>query len=326
MLKFLIIIPILFFSRSTFGQTCCSGGVPLSGNIGFIGEEKGLFQFELSYDYNFLNTLYFQNQKLNDNSRKRTTQSILFKSGYNISNSFSADLLFSYVQQEREINQFNNINYTRTRGVGDAIVLLKYKVHGISNFNQILLVGLGSKVPIGKSDLKTDQGISLSADLQPGSGSYDFIYWGHFQRQFKLRPTLVVLSRIIYKQNGKNDNYLGSQTYQFGNEFQSLIGVGDIFYIKNLSITSGLSLRYRNTSFDKVNNVRLANTGGEWIYLAPSIGLSINSFTTLNISPELPIYTNLIGTQLSTDFRLNTGLHIKLKNYKSIKTIKTIKL
>ena len=156
MLRVLIIIPILFLSGVATGQTCCSGGVPLSGNIGFIGEEKGLFQFELSYDYNFLNTLYFQNQKLNDNSRKRTTQSILFKSGYNISNSFSADLLLSYVQQEREINQFNSINYTRTRGLGDAIILVKYRVHGISHDNQTFLLGLGSKIPIGKSDLKTN--------------------------------------------------------------------------------------------------------------------------------------------------------------------------
>jgi len=322
MLRILILIPIFFLSRIADGQTCCSGGVPLSGNIGFIGEEKGLFQFELSYDYNYLNTLYYENNKLNDDSRKRTTHSVLFKTGYNILNSLSADILFSYVQQEREINQFNSINYTRTRGIGDAIVLLKYRVDGISNYNQILLLGLGSKIPLGKSNLKTDQGISLSSDLQPGSGSYDFIYWGHFQRQFKSRPSLVVLSRIIYKQNGENNEYLGSQTYQFGNEFQSIIGVGDHFFIKNLLLTPGVSIRYRNTSFDKVNKEKLANTGGDWIYLVTSVGFNINSFLTFNISPEFPIYTNLSGTQLSTDFRFNTGLHIKLNNYKSIKTLK----
>ena len=38
-------------------QTCCSGGVPLSGNIGFEGANQGAFQMELSYDLNYLATL-----------------------------------------------------------------------------------------------------------------------------------------------------------------------------------------------------------------------------------------------------------------------------
>ena len=33
-----------------FSQTCCSGGVPLSGNIGFKGAARGTLQMELSYD------------------------------------------------------------------------------------------------------------------------------------------------------------------------------------------------------------------------------------------------------------------------------------
>ncbi|MBL4939411.1 MAG: hypothetical protein JKY16_03905, partial [Lutibacter sp.] len=38
-------------------QTCCSGGVPLSNNIGLEILAKGTTQFGINYDYNNLNTL-----------------------------------------------------------------------------------------------------------------------------------------------------------------------------------------------------------------------------------------------------------------------------
>ncbi len=38
-------------------QTCCSGGVPLSGNIGFEGSNRGTLQMELGYDLNYISTL-----------------------------------------------------------------------------------------------------------------------------------------------------------------------------------------------------------------------------------------------------------------------------
>ncbi len=42
---------------TSYSQTCCSGGVPLSGNIGFEGAGKGTLQMEVSYDLNYLATL-----------------------------------------------------------------------------------------------------------------------------------------------------------------------------------------------------------------------------------------------------------------------------
>jgi len=57
-------------------QTCCSGGVPLGGNVGFASYENRLYQFDLSYDLNVLSTLFNESEVLQDNSRLRSTQSI----------------------------------------------------------------------------------------------------------------------------------------------------------------------------------------------------------------------------------------------------------
>ena len=84
-------------------QTCCSGGVPISGNLGLPPGSGGTWQFSLGNDINVLKTLMDGREVLDDQSRERVTQSILFQSGYSITNRFSADLFFSYVKQERTI-------------------------------------------------------------------------------------------------------------------------------------------------------------------------------------------------------------------------------
>lgn len=309
---------LLFLSSfGIYGQTCCSGGVPLSGNLGFTASESGLLQLSINYDYNLLNTLYNENNILDDDSRKRLTHSLLIQSGYNFSESLSVDVLFSFVQQEREITQFNNINYTRTRGIGDAVILLKYRVHKLSNYSQDLLLGFGSKLPTGRSDLKTTSGISLNADLQPGSGSYDFIYWIHYQKIIQLRPTAIIYSRFIYRQNGTNNHYLKNQSYKFGNELQAMLGIGDQLMIKNLVLNPGIALKYRNKTKDIINDFQLDNTGGDWLYLVGSLGIHLNQNILFNVMPEIPIYTKVDGTQLSTDLRINMGIYLVFNNSKN---------
>ncbi|MCK5105500.1 MAG: hypothetical protein KAR17_21900, partial [Cyclobacteriaceae bacterium] len=48
---------IVLFSDITYGQTCCSGGVPISGNLGLPPGNIGTWQFSLAYDINVLKTL-----------------------------------------------------------------------------------------------------------------------------------------------------------------------------------------------------------------------------------------------------------------------------
>ena len=67
MLKFFILIMVGFSTHiNLFSQTCCSGGIPLSNSIGLPIENKGAFQFGLSYDYNNLNTLNSGDDELDD--------------------------------------------------------------------------------------------------------------------------------------------------------------------------------------------------------------------------------------------------------------------
>jgi len=67
---FYLMLLVGFGIQNIQGQTCCSGGVPLSGNLGLPIAESKIWQFSASYDLNVLKTLQTGTEKLDDNTRK----------------------------------------------------------------------------------------------------------------------------------------------------------------------------------------------------------------------------------------------------------------
>lgn len=301
-------------------QTCCSGGVPLSNNLGLPNKGKNSWVFGLSYDYNNLNTLNSGSKRLDDNSRIRNTNSVLLNTSYSFNDRFSTEILFTWVNQTRTISQFGNKNFTETSGIGDAILLFKYAFPNILGDNTLLNLGLGTKVALGKSDLVSKQGIQLTADLQPGSGALDGVGWLSVSKNLKLRPSATLFVNLAYRLTGVNDSYLNNtSTYEFGNELQANIGYSDQFLLFKTLFNPGLSFKYRKSSRDKISNVYLPNTGGEWVFIRTKLSAQLTSAFTLNSKVELPIYSYVDGTQLTPTARLTFGVNF-IVNKKKTKT------
>lgn len=317
-LLFQLVIALCFL-QNFFAQTCCSGGVPLSNNIGLPILEKGKIQLGVFYDYNHLNTLQRGPDKLNDASRIRITHSALFNVGYAITDNFSIEGLFSWVNQRRRINQFGNSNFEQTFGVGDAIIIGKYRLvnSGLSEWS----LGAGFKAPLGSTTKVNSQGFLIVADLQPGSGAFDYIFMSSFSRAFQFRRSLIASSRLIYRITGENDSYLGSSIYEFGNELQVFLTLADQLLIGKSIVSPSLSLKYRNVVKDRINQVKLENTGGNWLFLIPNIGVNLSPSITFLTNIEVPIYANVIGTQLTPTFRVNSGFSIILNSKNSLNKI-----
>lgn len=290
-------------------QTCCSGGIPLSNSIGLPTSGKGTILLGLSYDYNYLNTLKSGKDVLDDSARQRITQSALLNIGYTITTNFSVEGLFTYVKQERIITQFGNINKDGSNGIGDGVLLFKYNFNQIFKDNNLLRLGLGTKMPIGATDKKSDQGILLNPDLQPGSGAWDVIGWFFYSHTFSFRPSGTFSATAVYRYTGTNNNFLnGTTTYRFGNEFQGFINYTDQFLVGKNLMSPGLSVNYRNATKDEIGGSLLDNTGGEWVNLIPSINIEIIEDFNFLLKFEIPIYSFVDGTQLTPTFRITTGL------------------
>lgn len=295
-------------------QTCCSGGVPVSGNLGLPVSQKGTLQFNLSYDYNNLNTLKSGRLTLDDNSRKRITHSLLLETGYAFSDRISLDVFFSYVRQERLINQ---IDFTYTQGIGDMIFLFKYLITKNNENNHNFLVGGGVKLPIGASDRRNNNGLPLNADLQPGSGAVDLIGWTQWTKSLNSRLSFQLSSTLIYSYKGKNNSYLGNSLYQFGQELSWSFGASDQFIFKEKIISPSLQVRYRNAQSDLFENGELPSTGGNWLFIKSGVALPWSPQFSVETNFELPLFAEIEGTQVTPTIRWTIGFFYKINLLKS---------
>lgn len=294
------------------GQTCCSGGIPLSNNVGLQFNEDDILLFGLNYDYNNLNTLKNNSETLDDNSRLRTTHSVLLNLGYSISKRWTVEGLFTWVNQRRLISQFGNENLDQTSGIGDAIILVRYAVLNSSKTNWNFEVGAGIKIPFGSSTETSEQGITLNADLQPGSNSWDQVYFLSLAKTFNFRPSMAFSSRFVYRNTGVNNSYFGDSTYKFGNEIQAFFGVSDQFLIKKFLFNPSLNLKYRNALKDETQGFEIPNTGGNWLFIIPSFSFRLFQNVTFIATAELPLYSEPEGIQLTPTYRITTGLLFNL--------------
>ena len=305
------VLLLLIFNHYSYSQTCCSGGVPLSANLGLPASEKGSWQFSLSYDYNQLKTLKSGNVELEDGLRERLTQSVLFETGYTFSKRFSLDVLLTYVRQERHIFSTLGTNSTVTNGIGDGVLLLMYNI--LPNHPRTTaLVGLGPKIPFGATDKVSKSGISLPADLQPGSGAWDAVLWGTISKSLGFRPNLSVSATSTYRATGVNPDYLGSIEYEFGNDLQIIAGFSDRIIIGSSIWDPSLFFRYRNAKRDTNNGVEIDATGGEWVFLMPGLKYSFNPDISISAIVELPLYSFVNNTQLTPTKRFTVGIYYKL--------------
>lgn len=310
----LYLVILLIYSAQLSAQ-CCSGGVPLSNNLGLSQEDKGTIQIGLNYDYNNLNTLNAGRDKLDEKFRLRTTHSILLNASYAFTNNFSAEGLFTWVNQRRIItSQFDGRKNTEaSSGIGDAIILLKYRFPNVFSENSDLTLGLGTKTPIGSSTEIDSRGIILINDLQPGSNAWDFIYWLSASKRFNFRPTLNTSIRFTYRNTGTDNDYLGNSTYKYGNEFQGFLSFSDQFLFLKTITTPSLSFKYRNAIKDQTGAKDIDNTGGNWVFIIPNFSINITPNIVFSTKAELPIYSNVDGTQLTPTYRITSGLLLKLK-------------
>ena len=110
-------------------QACCSGGVPISGNLGLASSTPGDLQLQLTYDHNTLRDLLTVSEVLDDRSRTRKTLSLMLESSYDLSPRFSTSALVPFVRQERLIQTLSGTeDFTANHGLGDIIFLVRYNL------------------------------------------------------------------------------------------------------------------------------------------------------------------------------------------------------
>ncbi len=311
-IRFFILALLLFPTTVSYTQSCCSGGVPLSSNLGLPSVDPGVMQLSLSYDYNNLNTLKAGWEKLDDDTRERITHSALLNWGVAVNNRISVEGIFSYLSQVRKVT-LTSTDITQTNGIGDAVFLINYRLWTAKNKASNWRAALGVKAPLGATDRKDDRGIRVSEELQPGSGAWDAIVWTQFSHNLKVRPSTTINLTSAYSYKGKTS---GEQPYQFGNEWQFSFGIADRWLLGKALFDPGLSIRYRWAGADEFDSAPLPATGGQWVFIQPNLSWWLQPDLSFSLSATVPVLAYVENTQFSPTLRTNVGIFYRFALWK----------
>lgn len=318
--------------NSAFSQACCSGGVPLGGSLGLGTAEQKRMQFLVTYDINSIRDLVAVDQLLEDDTRNRQTNSLLLEMNYGLSDRFSFAAVVPYITQVRTINGFEGFQeVTQTQGLGDLVFLLKYRVTpNDNNLNHSFVIGAGPKLPTGKTDFVNNNGLILQADMQPGSGSLDGFLWSFYQKSGLFSPALSLVNVMTFRKSGKNTSYNGSQTYEFGDEFQFNLGLNYNVFTVRWPVDFFVFGRYRSQTEDFIDGNTFPSTGGKWVYVIPGVNVAFHPDMAFRFTSDIPVYWKLDGTQLTTSskftFSLFYNLSLAKKGTSNITPSKTFQL
>lgn len=307
-MKSVFIIVLLFtMNILSSGQACCTAGTPILGSLELSSGRKGVLDIGVTFERNVLRDIYEGSSPLVDYTRERMTESLLVELNYGISSRLTATLLTTFVNQIRIIRPLTGIsNEVVGRGIGDMVLLMKYSIIKLDMFDRReLAVGGGVKIPSGSSMLKSG-GLLLPADMQPGTGSWDAIFWTYYSKEISGSFPLTYIVNLSYRINSTNERFgKGNGGYGFGNEFIANIG---LLYRTDTVIDYSFLIRFRNTKPDKFSGDSIPNTGGSWLNLVPGLNIKIYESFLTRISGQLPVYRNLLGTQLTTTYTASLAL------------------
>lgn len=223
------------------------------------------------------------------------------RGSYQFNERWSVFGMLPIVQRERMIN---GSDAGSSSGFGDPVLMARYapllsKASAAnSNFRHRLVCGLGLKFPLGATKLQRE-GEALDHDLQPGTGSYDFLAQFEYMAKYKRFGVLIngMGRRNTLNLSGYLHGHVVSASWQhfiiLGNEersFLPFIGV----YAEQLTA-------------DHEDGAVLNNTGGR--YLFANLGME---FLIKNVSIQATwqgiMAQEQRGTQIPVVSQLQFGL------------------
>ena len=305
---FLVLIVWHITALDLLAQGCCSGGVSVGSNMGTAPSIKGQLQLVLIHDVNVLKSFMTEDEvDRNDRSRTRRVTSELLELDYGVTDWLTATIIFSYIQQYRDVNGDD----FRLQGIGDLILMVKSRVAQWNTGNSSLALGGGLKLPTGSTEETSRLGSVQSLDLQPGSGSLDFIFWSHIFISRLIANRFNFTSYTNLRFTGEKTNHSVLNSYELGDELQWSVGLTDQTVLGRFPLDRILMLRYRSVGSDVINEIDLDASGGQELHLVPGVNFHMSPKIMTLLNGSIPIYRRVNGSQLATTWKLTIGLNLK---------------
>lgn len=189
---------------------------------------------------------------------------------------------------------------------GDPTILQRLLVFNSDETSKVkvrLDIGGGVKFPLGKTDLIRNE-IRPNLDLQPGSGSMDFIVLSDFKLMYQKFGALVNLNYKI--------NTFNKDDYKYGNSLNATCNLFRQVQLKSsvLTVLSGFNLESANLD---ESDILHEDTGGNAGFINGGLRWLKNDFVSF-VTFQKSVFNHFNGqTQLINKYKFNIGLTYFLK-------------
>ncbi len=308
-IRFIILCGFVFLlTTSLYAQTCCTGSAPITGSIRISSIDSKQWNINVIADYNYISDLFIENEKIDEDLITRATNTILLQTNYGISDKLSVSVIIPYIDKWEKTS---NSDKSGRSAIGDLSLLLQYSILNNTSFS--VIIGSGIKFPTGATQLKNEEtGIIAQPSLQPGTGSYDYLFLTQFQYAMPFRKSMSIAQSFSYQFAGTSSHFASHQAFKFGNEFQSFTSIADQFVWLNKVFTPSITLRISQRTTNIIETIEDINSGGTWGYFSPGTTVQLTSTVALLIQADLPIYRKINGFQLVTSYVIRGGILISI--------------
>ncbi|HHT9146788.1 MAG TPA: hypothetical protein ACFYD4_14125 [Candidatus Wunengus sp. YC61] len=230
-------------------------------------------------------------------ARKNDVSNSIFF-GYGITDTLSISLQVPYVERRsREVHEEEFLgDGQNSTGLGDSILLGKYKFYD----KQFGLAGIfGLKLSTGNTNERNIAGERFEPELQPGTGSLDYI--AGISANKKINHLIILDGTVLYHLKTKGD-----QDYKFGDIIRTTAGA--TFHVidrdkkPTLNLLSEVITQFANK--DEQDGKTIRDSGGTTIFFAPGISSHVTEQLKTTLSVPVPVFQSLGGEHQELDFNV----------------------
>jgi len=287
---------LLSLGGAVNAQNCCSPSVSQQGVLGETTALPHTLEVALHYEHLRSRDKYQGSTRVDDPELTKTDwDRVLLTLAYGIVPrvSVAAIVPYAYKEKSRYLYQHDLFKINESEGFGDCMALARLSLieRTFVNYRE-LAVGLGVKMPTGSTD-KRKAGLSIPLELQPGTGSWDYLGSLSFYQGFEAVDFIGGATYVLTTAH---------EGYEFGDQL-SYQGTANVHFLRRCDISAGVSGVVRGK--DRENNKELLNTGRHQVWFIPGVHYQlIPNILRVQAFFEWPIYQDFDGEQLGSDFNL----------------------
>ncbi len=181
-------------------------------------------------------------------------------------------------------------------GLSDISLITNYTLLNISKelgISHRLWIGGGVKLPTGKFQPDANEELVPAANIQPGTGSFDWIINTLYALSFK---EWGLNSTISYKINQS------ASAFQFGNRFHASAFLFRSTFTTWSTLNPNVGLLYEYVNANKFEGLEVEATGGQAFLASVGLETSVKRIN-LGFNIQLPIRQNFSDDQTKTKVR-----------------------